>query len=116
MGTQVRVRHSKGVSDLLTVLSSSKRKIQQGYATLPCVEVRLEEMEMAHSCGACEVFETIAYPVRFERCSRCKKVYYVRILLRLPKQIWLTTFAKAVLIKGPSARPPLVNLKRFNRS
>ncbi|KAL8292975.1 hypothetical protein RQP46_000669 [Phenoliferia psychrophenolica] len=59
-------------------IRDSTRKIQQGYATLPCVEIRLEETEMAHSCGACETFEAVTDPVRFKRCSKCKKVYYCK--------------------------------------
>lgn len=39
----------------------------------------MDESEIAQMCAACETFETVGSPTRFNRCSKCKKVYYVRI-------------------------------------
>lgn len=46
--------------------------------TLPLVELRLAESEMAQQCPACERFELPGGEERFKRCGKCKKRYYVR--------------------------------------
>lgn len=57
-------------------LRDSGRKIKQGYVTLPMVEIRLDESEIAKQCPNCEVFEQANHHERFKRCSKCKKAFY----------------------------------------
>jgi hypothetical protein len=55
-------------------------KIKQGFVELPLAEVTLEESEMIQQCAmrVCEKWETTETVPRFQRCSKCKRRYYVR--------------------------------------
>jgi hypothetical protein len=45
--------------------------------TLPLVEIRLAESEMAHQCPSCYAYEKPTDPARYRRCGKCKQSYYV---------------------------------------
>lgn len=45
--------------------------------TLPLIEVRVSESEMAHQCFSCCAFEKSSDLKRFQVCAKCKKAYYV---------------------------------------
>ncbi|KAI5476638.1 hypothetical protein MNV49_007416 [Pseudohyphozyma bogoriensis] len=70
---------NKGIMEQLQAagwIRDSTRRIQQGYVSLPMVEIRLHESEVSQQCPACEQFELATDEKRFKRCGKCKKTYY----------------------------------------